>query len=76
MIETPAPADDTLMKVLHRLSRCTVTAFEASVLQTCLRQRTWASRKQRRILARMLEHYVGNTALATELRGHLRLFEG
>lgn len=66
-----------LQEILHRLDTMIQepTAFEADVLETCLRQRTWATAKQRRILGHMCERYLSDgVALSAELMGQERLF--
>ena len=70
--------EETLLQdILRRLDTMAQepTDFEAGVLETCLRQRTWASAKQRRIVRRMAERYLPDSvALAAELAGQERLF--
>lgn len=70
----PAP-DAALTAALHALDTgdFAVTDFEADILESVLRQKTWASAKQRKILAQMLEKYVEDFALAAELCGQQRL---
>lgn len=68
-------ADTLLVDTLRRLDGgpFEVANFEANVLHSCLRQQTWASPKQRRILAQMCEKYLHDPLTAAELQGQLRL---
>ena len=68
--------DEALTTACQRLDTMEAepTDFEANVLETVLRQKTWASAKQRVILAQMCEKYLEDEALACELRGQQRLF--
>ncbi len=68
--------DDALKTVLETLDvmDAEVTDFEASVLDTVMKQQTWASWKQRKVLAQMVERYLDNPTLAAELLGQQRLW--
>ena len=70
--------DDTLTEALRRLDTMTApcTDFEASVLETLLRRPGYASEKQRKILVQMIEKYLNDPALAAEVCGQQRLFQG
>ena len=68
--------DEALATACQRLDTMAAepTDFEAKILESVMRQRTWASAKQRAILAQMCEKYLSDDALACELRGQQRLF--
>ena len=67
----PAPPDVALTAALRALDQgdFVVTDFEADILESVMRQRTWASVKQRTILAPMLERYRCDSDLAMAVRG-------
>lgn len=71
----PQKKDPILPHVLQALDTMEqeVTAFEANVLETVLRQKTWASWKQRQILGQMIERYLQDDQLASQIRGQLVL---
>ena len=75
MLKPFSAQDDPLALALKRLDtmEAVVTDFEANILESVIRQRTWASKKQRRILAQMLEKYLSDVTLAAEIRGQQRL---
>lgn len=68
------PQDAAVSEALRRLDtmEATPTDFEASVLETVMRQ-GWCSSKQRHILRQMCERYLPADGLAAELAGQARL---
>ena len=70
--------DEALAEALHRLDTMDApcTNFEARVLNTLMRRPDSASPKQRKILVQMIEKYLDDPALAAEVCGQQRLFQG
>ena len=70
--------DHALTDALYRLDTMSTpcTDFEASVLETLLRRPGYASDRQRKILVQMIEKYLDDPALAAEVYGQQRLFQG
>jgi hypothetical protein len=66
------PCIEEALKRLDTLER-ELTTYECDFLDSVMRGASWTD-NQRRVLAHMCENWLGDVALAAEIRGQQRLF--
>ena len=69
-----AKPEPCIAEALHRLDTLEqeLTTFECDFLDSVMRGASWTD-NQRRVLAKMCEDWLGDLALAAEIRGQQRL---